>query len=87
MGIGTLGICPTLWDFPHGPVVKNPSANARDTGSIPGWGTKIPYAVEPVHSGAAKCNFEALVLQLESLCVARRDQHDATTFLHATTKT
>ena len=27
--------------FPDGPVVKNPSANARDaknTGSIPGWG-------------------------------------------------
>ena len=29
-------------DFPGGPVVKNPPSNARDTGSIPGWGTKIP---------------------------------------------
>ena len=29
-------------DFPGGPVVKNPPANAGDTGSIPGPGTKIP---------------------------------------------
>ena len=26
------------WDFPGGTVVKNPSANAGDTGSIPGPG-------------------------------------------------
>ena len=26
------------WDFPGGPVVKNPPANAGDTGSIPGLG-------------------------------------------------
>ena len=25
-----------IWDFPGGPVVKNPPANARDMGSIPG---------------------------------------------------
>ena len=32
-------------DFPGGPVVKNPLANAGDTGSIPGpW--KIPHAME-----------------------------------------
>ena len=50
------------WDFPRGPVVKNPSCNAGDTGSIPGWGTKIPHAVgqlspratttEPARAGA-----------------------------------
>ena len=28
-------------DFPGGPVVKNPPANAGDTGSIPVLGTKI----------------------------------------------
>ena len=27
-----------LGGFPSGSVVKNPSANARDTGSVPGWG-------------------------------------------------
>ena len=32
--------------FPGGPMVKNPPANAGDTGSIPGWGTKIPHAAE-----------------------------------------
>ena len=33
-----------IWDFPGGPVVKNPPSNAGDVGSIPGWGTKIPHA-------------------------------------------
>ena len=29
-------------DFPVGPVVKNSSSNAVDTGSMPSRGTKIP---------------------------------------------
>ena len=33
-------------DFPCGAVVKNPPANAGDTGSSPGRGTKIPHAAE-----------------------------------------
>ena len=32
------------WDFPGGKVVKNPPANAGDTGWTPGPGTKIPHA-------------------------------------------
>ena len=32
-------------DFPIGPMVKNPSSNAGDLGSIPGRRTKIPHAV------------------------------------------
>ena len=32
------------WDFPRGPVVKNPPSNAGDMSSIPGRGTKIPHA-------------------------------------------
>ena len=31
--------------FPGGAVVKHPPANAGDTGSIPGQGTKIPQAM------------------------------------------
>ena len=31
-------IISTSWDFPHGPMVKNPSANAGDMGLIPGPG-------------------------------------------------
>ena len=31
-------------DFPGGPVVKNLPYNARDAGSKPGQGTKIPHA-------------------------------------------
>ena len=34
-----------LKDFPGSPVVKNLPSNAGDSGSIPGWGTKIPHAV------------------------------------------
>ena len=30
--------------FPGGSVVKNPPASTRNTGSIPGLGTKIPDA-------------------------------------------
>ena len=33
-------------DFPCGPLVKNLQCNARDTDSISGQGSKIPYAVE-----------------------------------------
>ena len=32
------------WDFPSGPVVKNPPSNARDVSLIPGQGTKILHA-------------------------------------------
>ena len=39
-----LSKCPHPWDFPGGPVVKNPLSNAGDEGSIPGWGIKIPHA-------------------------------------------
>ena len=31
-------------NFPGGPLVKNLRCNAEDMGSVPGWGTKIPYA-------------------------------------------
>ena len=32
-------------DFPGGPVLKNLPSNVGDTGSISGWGTKIPHAL------------------------------------------
>ena len=35
-----------LWEFPGGLAVKNLPADAGDTGSGPGLGTKIPHAVE-----------------------------------------
>lgn len=30
------------WDFPCGPVFKNPFSNAGDVGLNPGWRTKDP---------------------------------------------
>ena len=57
-------------DFPDGPMVKNLPCNAGDTGSIPGRGTKIPYAMgqlslcatttEPAHSGAHTSQLDSL---------------------------
>ena len=32
-------------DFSGGPVVKKTPSSARDKGSIPGWGTKIPQGL------------------------------------------
>ena len=43
----------SLRDFPGGTVAKNLPSDAGDTGSIPGWGTKIPRVVgqlDPHHS-------------------------------------
>ena len=63
------------WDFPGGPVVKNPPCKVGDAGSIPGQGTKISHAMgqlsvyatatEHTHSGA-------YAPQLENLCAATK---------------
>ena len=42
-----------LRDFPGGTVVKNPPCSARDSGSNPGLGTKIPHAAEQLSLHAA----------------------------------
>ena len=39
--------------LPSGPVAKNWPSNAGDVGLIPGWGTKIPHAVEQPNLHAA----------------------------------
>ena len=42
----------TFRDFPGSPVAKNPLANVRDMGSIPGPETEIPHILgqlSPVH--------------------------------------
>ena len=40
------------WDFPGGPVVKNPPSKAGNTGSIPARGTKIPHATGQLSTSA-----------------------------------
>ena len=35
-----------FWDFPRGPVVKLRLHASNAAGSIPGWGTKILYAMQ-----------------------------------------
>ena len=42
-----------FWDFPGGPVVKNPPCNVRVVGLISGQGTKIPYAGQQLNLRAA----------------------------------
>ena len=52
-------------DFPGGPVVKNPSCNAGDQGSIPGRGTKTPHAEEQLSQSAT-------TTEPESMCPNKR---------------
>ena len=33
-----------IWDFPTGPMVKNPPSNGGDAGVIPGQENKVPHA-------------------------------------------
>ena len=62
----------SLWDFPGGSIVKNSSSNSRDTGSVPGWGTKIPHAPGQL---SPCCDYRAHMPQLErSLCTAIKDK-------------
>ena len=49
-------------DFPGGPVARSPSCDEGDSGSIPGWGTKILHTVEQLNH-----------VLLESLCTAVRE--------------
>lgn len=41
-----------FWDFPGGPVGRNPPSSEGPTGLIPACGAKIPHATQPEHSGA-----------------------------------
>ena len=34
-------------DLPSNPVVETSPSNAGGTGSIPGWGTKVPHVLKP----------------------------------------
>ena len=65
-------------DFPGGKVVKNLPSNAGDSGSIPGWGTKIPHTTGKLSRRVAATR--AHVPQLES-------PHTARTITRAATKT
>ena len=56
-------------ELPGGPVIKNPPSNAEDAGSIPGQGTKIPYATPTDH------NYWAHVLQCKTLNAAAKTWH------------
>ena len=61
----------TKGDFLGGPVVKNPPCNAGDMGSIPGYGTKIPYAMEQL-SFCTKTNPKVCVCVYVCVCVCMR---------------
>ena len=63
-------------DFPGGKVVNNLPSNAGDSGSIPGWGTKIPHTTGKLSRRAATTR--AHVPQLESPHTAREITHAAT---------
>jgi len=41
-------------NFPGGPVIKTLLSNADGAGSIPGWGTKIPHALQSKNQNIKK---------------------------------
>ena len=65
-----------FWHFPGVPVVKNPLCNAGDTGSIPGWVTKIPHTAEQPRQSATSIESAcsgARTPQLENLSATTKD--------------
>ena len=50
----------TKRDFPGGPVVKNLTYNAGDSGSIPGQGTKVPHAAGQLSQHATTADLACL---------------------------
>ena len=61
-----------LWNFPGGPVVKDPPYNAGDAGSIPGWGTGIPHASGQLSPSATTTELTCLN---QSPCAANYRAH------------
>ena len=41
-------------DFPGSPVAKTSASTAGDVGPVPGWGAKIPHALQPKKSKHTK---------------------------------
>ena len=52
------------WDFPGGPVVKNPPCNEGNTVLIPGWRIKNPHAMW--QKKKKKKNLQALELTMQN---------------------
>ena len=88
------------WDFPGGPVVKNPPPNAGDSGSIPDWGrSHVPrgrWARAPqllsLHTYSPRAAMRSLHSSMRSLCAAislraaMRSLHSAMRSLRAAMK-
>ena len=67
---------PLNGNFPGGPMVKNPPSSAEDSGSIPDWGTKIPYAMgqfSPCATTTEHTNSGACAPQLEKPGCCNKD--------------
>ena len=47
-------------DVPGGPGIKTSSSNAAGTGSIPGWGIKIPHAVQYGQKKKKECHYHLM---------------------------
>ena len=80
------------WDFPGGPMVKNPPSNAGDAGSIRGRGTKIPHAsgqlstraatTEPARLNKRACTPQTTEPTRPGACAPQLEREN----LHATTR-
>ena len=66
------------WDFPGGPVVKNPPFNARHVGSVPGQGTKNPQV-----AGQLSLCERRLCASTKSPQATMKTQHSPEKFFHS----
>ena len=45
-------------DFPGGPLVKTLPSSAEGASSFPGWGAKIPHALQPKNIKQKQCCYK-----------------------------
>ena len=83
------------WDFPGDPMVKNLLGKSGDTGSILGWGSKIPPAAEQLSPSTATTEPVPWILGSEtrepttvrsSALTTRESPHAATMTQHSHTR-
>ena len=61
-------------DVPGGPTVKNPPCSSGDSGSVPGRGTKVPYAKEQLSPRATARESTPLNKRAEGHTKTQRSQ-------------
>ena len=75
-----------MGDFPVGPVVKPLSSTAGSMDSIPGWGAKIPHALQPksqkTWNRSNSVTNSIKTLKMVHIEVSQKEKHQYSTLTH-----